>query len=88
MIETFFILSIINILIFFNFTKISKIINLYDMPNKNLKIHKNKTSLIGGSIIMLNIKDIGKVDPMKQNHNDATNLGHCQKMILNQEFHI
>ena len=55
MIETFFILSIINILIFFNFTKISKIINLYDMPNKNLKIHKNKTSLIGGSIIMLNI---------------------------------
>ena len=25
------------------------------MPNKNLKIHKNKTSLIGGSIIMLNI---------------------------------
>ena len=55
MVETFFILSIINILIFFNFTKISKIINLYDMPNKNLKIHKNKTSLIGGSIIMLNI---------------------------------
>lgn len=55
MIETFFILSIINILIFFNFTKISKIINLYDMPNKNLKIHKSKTSLIGGSIIMLNI---------------------------------
>ena len=55
MIETFFILSIINILIFFNFTKISKIINLYDMPNKNLKIHKNKTSLIRGSIIMLNI---------------------------------
>ncbi len=55
MIETFFILSIINILIFFNFTKISKIINLYDLPDKNLKIHKNKTSLIGGSIVMLNI---------------------------------
>ena len=55
MIETFFILSIINIFIFFNFTKISKIINLYDMPNKNLKIHQNKTSLMGGSILVLNI---------------------------------
>ena len=55
MIEILFILSIINILIFLNFTKISKSINLYDIPNKNLKTHKNKTSLIGGSILMLNI---------------------------------
>ena len=55
MIEILIILSIINILIFFNFKKISKFINLYDIPNKNLKTHKNKTSLIGGSILMLNI---------------------------------
>ena len=42
MIEILFILSIINILIFFNFKKISKFINLYDIPNKNLKTHKKK----------------------------------------------
>ncbi len=49
------IIILINILIFNYFNKISEIINLYDFPNKKLKIHKTKISLIGGSIIMLNI---------------------------------
>ena len=34
--------------------KISKIINVYDLPNKR-KIHKKKTPLLGGYIIFVNI---------------------------------
>ena len=49
------IIILVNILIFNYFNKISEIINLYDFPNKKLKIHKTKTSLIGGFIILLNI---------------------------------
>lgn len=51
----FLIIILVNVLIFNYFNKISEIINLYDFPNKKLKIHKTKTSLIGGFIILLNI---------------------------------
>ncbi|MBD1144420.1 hypothetical protein IDH17_01055 [Pelagibacterales bacterium SAG-MED37] len=50
-----FVIILVNIFIFYYFNKISEIVNLYDFPNKKLKIHKTKTSLIGGSIIIINI---------------------------------
>mgnify|MGYP007000466152 CR=1 len=34
------------------------------------------------------VQRVNSVDPKMQNHNGATIVGHCQKMILNQEFHI
>ena len=47
-------LIILNLLIFFNFEKLSKIINIYDIPDKKLKLHKKKTALIGGVILAVN----------------------------------
>ena len=49
---TFFIL--LNIFIYFNVNSLIKIFNIFDNPNKN-KIHKKKVSLIGGTILFLNI---------------------------------
>tara|TARA_B100000989_G_scaffold245552_1_gene192692 strand:+ start:1946 stop:2950 length:1005 start_codon:yes stop_codon:yes gene_type:complete len=46
---------LINLIIVINVNTISKIINLYDFPDKKLKIHKKKIPLIGGSILILNI---------------------------------
>ena len=46
---------IINIILIINFFKFSKLINLYDIPDHKLKLHKKKISLAGGTIIITNI---------------------------------
>ena len=51
----FFIFVAINSLIYFNIYKISKMINLYDVPDHNRKLHKAPVSNIGGLIIFFNI---------------------------------
>ena len=38
----FVFLVLLNLLIFFNFEKLSKIINIYDIPDNKLKLHKKK----------------------------------------------
>ena len=48
MIFIFIILSGINLLIFLNFQRLSKIINIYDLPDKKLKLHKKKNANFGG----------------------------------------
>jgi UDP-GlcNAc:undecaprenyl-phosphate GlcNAc-1-phosphate transferase len=48
----FFIL--LNIFIYFNIDWLIKIFNIFDKPNTN-KIHKKKISLIGGTILLVNI---------------------------------
>ena len=48
-------ICLINLIIIFNINNISKIINLYDLPDKKLKFHKKKVPLIGGSILIFNI---------------------------------
>tara|TARA_B100001093_G_scaffold455511_1_gene465722 strand:- start:1564 stop:2565 length:1002 start_codon:yes stop_codon:yes gene_type:complete len=55
MLILFLFLIIFNLFILYNFKKFTKIIGLYDFPNKKLKIHKEKISLTGGTIIILNI---------------------------------
>lgn len=45
----------INIILIINFNKFSKLINLYDIPDHKLKLHKKKISLAGGTIIITNI---------------------------------
>ena len=55
MLILFSFLIIFNLFILYNFKKLTKIIGLYDFPNKKLKIHKEKISLTGGTIIILNI---------------------------------
>ena len=45
---------LLNLIIFFNFERLSKIINIYDLPDKKLKLHKKKTPIIGGVILAIN----------------------------------
>ena len=45
---------IFNFIIFYNYTKISDILNIYDHPDQKRKVHLKKTSLIGGTIIYVN----------------------------------
>jgi len=45
---------IINFFIYKNYFKIGKFINVYDLPNMR-KIHKKKTPLIGGVILIINL---------------------------------
>ena len=54
-IEIIFILIIFNFLLFINYSKISKLINIYDAPDFKRKIHKSITPLYGGVIIFLNL---------------------------------
>jgi UDP-GlcNAc:undecaprenyl-phosphate GlcNAc-1-phosphate transferase len=54
-IGTIFILIIVNFFIVINYSKISKLINIYDTPDFKRKIHKHKTPLLGGLIFFLNI---------------------------------
>ncbi len=51
----FVFLFLLNLIIYFNFLKISQYFNLYDLPNSSRKIHKKKISLLGGVIFFLNI---------------------------------
>ena len=43
-----------NLLLIFNFQKISKILNIYDRPDGKLKLHKTKTPIVGGVILIIN----------------------------------
>ena len=53
MLETFIIFISINALILIFYNYLSKIVNVYDFPNKR-KIHKVKTPIIGGVILLIN----------------------------------
>ena len=44
---------LLNIFFFFNLDKISKLLNLYDIPDSERKIHKTKTPLVGGVFVMI-----------------------------------
>lgn len=44
----------VNLLLFCNYKKLSKLINLYDYPDKKLKKHKLPTPTIGGLIFLIN----------------------------------
>jgi UDP-GlcNAc:undecaprenyl-phosphate/decaprenyl-phosphate GlcNAc-1-phosphate transferase len=45
---------IFNLIIIYNYKKISDILNIYDHPDQKRKVHSKKTSLIGGTIIYVN----------------------------------
>ncbi len=53
MLETFIIFVSMNILILISYNYLAKIVNVYDFPNKR-KIHKVKTPIIGGVILLIN----------------------------------
>ena len=47
-------LSLLNLIIFFKISKLSKFFNIYDKPDNKLKLHKKKIPIIGGIILALN----------------------------------
>ena len=53
MLETFIFFILLNILILISYDYLAKIVNVYDFPNKR-KIHKVKTPIIGGVILLIN----------------------------------
>ena len=48
------ILLFINLAIFLNFKKFAEVINVYDAPDKKLKLHKKNTPILGGLILIIN----------------------------------
>ena len=55
MIKIFSILLLNNLLILIYLKKISKIVNIFDKPDKHLKIHKSNVPLLGGVIMIINL---------------------------------
>ena len=51
----YFFLIFCNLVFLFYFQKISKYINIFDVPDDKRKIHTNKTPLLGGLIFLVNI---------------------------------
>ena len=47
-------LSLLNLIIFFKISKLSKFFNIYDKPDNKLKLHKKEIPIIGGIILALN----------------------------------
>lgn len=64
MITIYLILSgwLINVILFMNLDRIAKIINLYDIPNQNRKIHLLPIPPIGGIFLIINLFFIALVD--------------------------
>tara|TARA_B110000858_G_C17805557_1_gene477743 strand:+ start:913 stop:1932 length:1020 start_codon:yes stop_codon:yes gene_type:complete len=79
----FFLIHVaINIFIYFNFDKISKIINMYDVPDHNRKLHKLPVSNIGGLIIFFNIILIAFLFLIKKNLLSDTLYFHSQFQFI------
>ena len=57
-------ITILNFLLFLNYTKFSKILNLWDEPDQNLKQHKIKAAPIIGIFFYINLIFLFLVDFM------------------------
>ena len=55
MIIIFTVLILINLLIILRISNLANLINIYDKPDKNLKIHKKDTPILGGLIFFINL---------------------------------
>ena len=55
MLIEYLLLFVFNLFIYLNYDKIIKFYAVYDVPDKKRKIHKHKTSLLGGFIFFANI---------------------------------
>lgn len=55
MITIILLIFTLNFFIIFNYEKFMKFINIYDLPNTKIKIHKKKVPITGGIIFFINI---------------------------------
>ena len=54
MLLIFLFLFLLNLIIFFKINKLSQILNIYDIPDNKLKLHKKNVPIIGGIILAFN----------------------------------
>ena len=54
MLLIFLFLFLLNLIIFFKISKLFKILNIYDIPDNKLKLHKKNVPIIGGIILAFN----------------------------------
>ena len=52
--QLFFLFLLLNIILFLNLGRLSKLINIYDKPDNKRKFHKDIASVIGGTIFYIN----------------------------------
>lgn len=55
MVNFYLIFVLLNLVIFFNLKKISKFLNVFDVPDKKLKTHIKRTPLLGGTVFLINL---------------------------------
>jgi UDP-N-acetylmuramyl pentapeptide phosphotransferase/UDP-N-acetylglucosamine-1-phosphate transferase len=79
--QIIFILIFCNIVIFFNFARISKLLNFYDFPDKVRKFHKYPVPILGGAIILISLVFIF-ISGYFFNDNYLIDLGLDKKNIL------
>ena len=53
MLFIFLLLFLLNLIIFFKINELSQILNIYDVPDNKLKLHKTNVPIIGGIILAL-----------------------------------
>ena len=53
--QVLFLILLLNLAMLQYFQSIAKIINVYDYPSSKRKIHKTKTPLIGGVLLLVNL---------------------------------
>ena len=61
MINLYICLIILNSILLVNLNNISKILNIYDIPDQKLKLHKKRTPLIGGILLFLKLLSFSKI---------------------------
>jgi UDP-GlcNAc:undecaprenyl-phosphate GlcNAc-1-phosphate transferase len=71
----FIVLIILNFLFLIFYKKISHIYNVFDIPDKKRKVHKAKTPLLGGLIILFNIIFFYFNHEYKENYSNIFVLG-------------
>lgn len=71
--NNFFIILFFNCVIFFNFKKISLVINIFDKPGSFRKIHNVKTPLLGGFVFLINIFFLFLLEKFDENLFPAAN---------------
>ena len=67
MLIEYLIIFFLNLFIYLNYQKIIKFYAVYDFPDKKRKIHKYKTSLLGGFIFFINIVFISSIILFSEN---------------------
>ena len=86
MIISFVFLLILNLFIIFYIDELAKLINIYDKPDNKLKLHKKKTPILGGFILVINFSIIFILQILKHTMLSRLIINQMTKIILFMEY--